>query len=121
MLDMLDPVSDYEASALSVDLRYIATDKLTLNTSLTQLSEETGLLGVQGSGILGLDGGSVTDAVTVGANYKIAEKWSVSGSATFGHTNAARYENSALAVSEDGLRSTSFKVSKDPPPGQIGH
>ncbi|MEO1658506.1 MAG: S8 family peptidase [Pseudomonadota bacterium] len=106
-------VANYEASAINLNARYALTDRMDLTTSYTQLHEDTGLLGTQGSGALALEGGATTDAVTIGADRFFDGGLVVSASATMGRTQGADFDQSILSVSDDGLTSTAFHIAAE--------
>ncbi len=106
-------VANYQASAINLNARYKLSDRMDLTTSYTQLHEDTGLLGTQGSGALALDGGATTDAVTFGADRFFDRGLVVSASATMGRTQGAEFDQSILSVTDDGLTSTAFQITAE--------
>lgn len=106
-------VANYEASAINLNARYALSDRIDLTTSYTQLHEDTGLLGTQGSGALALEGGATTDAVTIGADRFFDGGLVVSASATMGRTQGAEFDQSILSVTDDGLTSTAFQITAE--------
>ncbi len=110
-IDLLDGFDNYRASAYTAGFDHMVSDKLTVSGSYALLNEETGLLGSQGKGALSLSGGTITDSMTLGVTAKPVEDFTLSASATVGHTRGTRYENSLLGVSDDGLQSTAFALS----------
>jgi len=105
------PLSPYEAVASVIGIDYGIADGITLNASYTRLNEASGLLGGQGSGVLGLSGGSRTDALTWGATAALPDGIELMASATFAHTNATHFEHSALGISDGGLTSTAYEIA----------
>ena len=90
---------------------YTVSERLQLNGSYTLLDEETGLLGVQGAGALGLSGGALTDAVTFGADLSVSPTLTLAASATLAETRSTGFAGSALSVANGGIQSTAFMVA----------
>lgn len=111
--DYLGAVSDYEAQALTLDVAFTLSPKLELNTSYTRLSEATGLLGAQGAGALSLEGGAVSNAMTVGASYALTPDFKLSGTATVSRTAQTEFGDSTLALTDSGLTSTALAIAAD--------
>ncbi|MFC6199000.1 S8 family peptidase [Ponticaulis profundi] len=103
-------MADYSAQAASVSLNYQANEKLRFNLDYTQLQEADSLLGDQGTGLLAMEGGSVTDAVTFGTEFDLPARFTLAGSATLGKTRATRFDGDFLAISEEGLQSSAFAI-----------
>lgn len=106
-----DSVSDYEANALSMGMTYAVADRVELNAAYTRLNEKTGILGAQGGGLLSLDGGAITNAMTIGASYEVTPKLTLSVSGTSGKTVSKDVNNFVLEISDDGLMSTAFELA----------
>lgn len=106
-----DTLSDYQASAIMLDVSYAVAKNVRLNASFTRLDEETGVLGAQGEGAFSLDQGAVTNALTVGASYDISPRFSLSASASAGRTLSNGFGGGVLGVSEEGLTSTAFEFA----------
>ncbi len=104
-------VADYEATALSMEVGYDVSDAVTLTMSYTQLNEETGLLGLQGSGAFALEGGAATDALTLGAAADLGGGYALSVSATGGKTRAGDFDQSLLSVGDGGIHTTAFQIA----------
>lgn len=109
--DIVPGIAAYEASAMVVDLAYTPMNWASFNASYTQLDETTGLLGVQGMGALSLEGGAKTDALTVGAEFKLDSDLSLAFSATAARTRPGAFDDSGLAVSGEGIQSTAFELA----------
>ena len=109
-LSDFNTLSDYQANAITADVAYSLSKNFRFNVTLTHLEEETGVLGAQGSGLLSLDQGATTNSVTVGANYRLSPRFSLSASASAGRTHSNGFSNS-LGVAEDGLTSTAFEFA----------
>ena len=107
----LEALSDYQANAIFADVTYAVSDDVRLNASITHLEEQTGLLGAQGTGVLNLDEGSSSNAVTLGASYDVHPKVSLSGSVTGGRTFSNSASSAVIAVANDGLTSTAFELA----------
>ena len=118
----IDPVSlqevnplqgfdDYQASALAIDIAYDVNTRMTVTAGFADLTEDTGLLGVQGSSALSLSGGAKTSAATFGAEIEAARSFTVSASATLATTDADSFQGSAVSVADGGLKSSAFQVA----------
>ncbi|MBI1391538.1 MAG: S8 family serine peptidase [Alphaproteobacteria bacterium] len=105
-----DGVDDYRANAMTMNVGYAVGPGVDLTATYTYLDEATGFLGVQGAGALSLAGGAKTDAMTLGANVRMANGVDVSLSGSVGRTRGGQFENSILGV-EDGVRSTAFQIA----------
>lgn len=102
---------DYEASAITMALAHDLNETLTVNVSYARLREETGFLGAQGSGALGLSGGTDTDSFTLGFDLTPSKSWKFAASATLGKTHSTDFTDSNLSVSEEGVRSSAFALA----------
>ncbi|WP_417471208.1 S8 family peptidase [Maricaulis sp.] len=100
----------YEATAFLTDVSHRVGDDLTLHASYTWLNEATGLLGAQGQGALGLEGGATTDAISIGADADLAWGLSLSSSATLARTRAASFTDSLLSM-PDATVSSAFQLT----------
>ena len=112
--DPLIGLADYEASAVTANVAIAVASNVRLNASYTRLSEETGVLGAQGSGALALENGAATNALTIGASTDLHPKLTLAASATVGRTEGSdglTSSNSILSIGEEGLTSTAFEVA----------
>ncbi|MEA1941705.1 MAG: S8 family peptidase [Pseudomonadota bacterium] len=100
----------YSATAMVADIRHTMTDRFEVSATYTHLDEATGFLGAQGSGPLSFAGGARTDAVTVGAEAALPASLRLSVSATAARTQAGRFGDSLMQLSEDAM-STAFQVT----------
>lgn len=100
----------YAASAISLDISHAVSPRLGVQAAYTHLAEDQALLGGQGLGALAFEGGSRTDALTVGAHVAISASSSLSVSATAGLTGASDFGASALSL-PDSVSSTAFQIS----------
>lgn len=103
-------LAPYEAVAMHAGISHAFNEGLTVHASYTQLYEMTGLLGAQGSGTLGLEGGAQTSAVTLGADANLAFGLSLSASATMARTHGTAFDGSALSLA-DAANSTAFQLT----------
>lgn len=103
-------LSPYEAVAMHAGISHAFSDDLTVHASYTHLYEMTGLLGAQGTGTLGFEGGTQTSAVTLGADVNIAFGLSLSASATMARTHGTAFNGSAFSLS-NGANSTAFQIT----------
>ena len=100
----------YEATAMVADVRHSVTDRFDVSATYTHLDEATGFLGAQGTGPLGFDGGTQTDAVTVGADAWMPAAVQLSASATLARSRAGQFGDSLMQLSEDAV-STAFQIT----------
>ncbi len=110
-ISVLDGFDNYQAAAYTVGFNHVLTDKLTILGSYALLAEETGLLGSQGKGALSLNGGAMTDNVTLGVTATPNNDITLSASATIAQTRSTEFDNSLLGVAESGIQSTAFALS----------
>ncbi len=103
-------VADFSAQAANVSMAYQLNDQVRFNLDYTQLNERDSVLGDQGTGFLALEGGSVTDAVTFGAETSLPYGFAIASSATLGQTRSTQFEDGFLALSDDGLKSSAFAL-----------
>ncbi|TGY87675.1 hypothetical protein E5163_14680 [Marinicauda algicola] len=108
--EVLDGLSVYEAIAFFTGVSHEVSDRFVITLGYTHLHEATGLLGAQGTGVLDLDGGAATDAVTVGAEALLPARLSLSASATAARTAADGFDTRAISIGETPV-STAFQVS----------
>ncbi|MHA6287559.1 S8 family peptidase [Maricaulis sp. CAU 1757] len=107
---VINGLSAYEAIAFITDLRHQVSDSVSLHATYTRLDEATGFLGGQGAGMLALEGGVTTNAVTLGAEAVLPMAVTLSSSATVSHTGETRFDSGLLAVSEAPV-STAFQIT----------
>ena len=107
---LFDGVAPYQAFAANLDLSYPLGDQVTINGSLTQLHEATGLLGAQGGSILALEGGADTTALTVGLDARPSSRISLSASMTMAQTRTTAFDGGLLDIAER-IDSTAAQVS----------
>ncbi len=107
----LPSLADYRASAVNVDVAYDLSSRLALNVAYTRLNEATGVLGAQGVGVLALDDGATTDAVTLGASYALSPRLDLSFSATTGRTFDGELGTQSLGVASEGIVTTAFQFA----------
>tara|TARA_R110000868_G_scaffold51823_15_gene163926 strand:- start:16112 stop:18982 length:2871 start_codon:yes stop_codon:yes gene_type:complete len=108
--NLVDGISAYQAVAFLTDLSHDVGDTLTVHASYTLLHEATGLLGAQGSGGLSLEGGAMTDALTMGAEARLPFGLTLSSSATLARTRAASFGDSLLSM-PDATVSSAFQLT----------
>ena len=102
------PGQVYAANAENVGLDYVAGKHVVLHASLSNLHENSGLLGVQSlSG--DLNNGSSTRAASFGLDLNLSHSVMLSGSATVANTTAAGLQS--LTTSPGGLTSTSAEIA----------
>ena len=99
----------YQARAEQVGLDYAAADDLLLHTSLTELHENSGLLGMQSTDAADLANGSDTTGLTMGFDLSLPEDMLLSGSSTMARTITP--DGQALRVTSGGLWSSSAEIA----------
>ncbi|MDF1770033.1 S8 family peptidase [Maricaulis sp.] len=107
---LFEGVAPYQAFAANLDLSYPLSDRVTVNGSLTQLHEASGLLGAQGSSILALEGGADTTALTFGLDARPSSRISLSASMTMAQTRTTAFDGGLLDIA-DRIDSTAAQVS----------
>ncbi|RKQ89500.1 S8 family peptidase [Maricaulis maris] len=107
---LFDSVAPYQAFAANIDLSYPLSDLVTVNGSLTQLHEATGLLGAQGGSMLALEGGADTTALTFGLDAQPSARISLSASMTMAQTRTTAFDGGLLDIAER-IDSTAAQVS----------
>lgn len=103
-------IEPYQAGALHVNVRHRVSDRMSLNASLTQLHEATGLLGTQGASVLAMEGGADTSALTVGLETRPVERLSVNASLTAARTRTTGFSGDTLRIA-DAIGSTAAQAS----------
>ena len=103
-------LSEYEAQAANIAVDYQLTDNVSVSLDYTQLRERDSLLGDQGTGLFSLEGGAVTDAVTVGSDIALPFDFAIGASATLGQTDATEFDGGFLSIADGGLTSSAFAV-----------
>ncbi|WP_291845479.1 S8 family peptidase, partial [Maricaulis sp.] len=107
---LFDSVAPYQAVAANLDLSYPLNDRVTVNGSLTQLHEATGLLGAQGGSLLALEGGADTTALTFGVDARPSSRIGLSASVTMAQTRTTAFDGGLLDIA-DRIDSTAAQVS----------
>ncbi|MCA3254677.1 MAG: S8 family serine peptidase, partial [Alphaproteobacteria bacterium] len=112
----------YSSVAAQATVTYRATSNLTLTGSVTTLDEATGMLGMRSVDPRDLDGGSRTNAVTLGADVALGGGFRLSGSATASQTQTSG-RAAALGTQDRGLIGSSYQMalSKDRVFGKSDH
>lgn len=107
---LFEGVAPYQAFAANLDLSYPLNDRVTVNGSLTQLHEASGLLGAQGGSILALEGGADTTALTFGVDAQPSSRIGLSASVTMAQTRTTAFDGGLLDIAER-IDSTAAQVS----------
>lgn len=107
---IFDTLDAYAASALALDLRHQLSEVMSVQAGYTHLSEDAALLGGQGLGVLAFDGGSETDALTMGADVRLGDRMQLSVSGAVARTAATQYGDGIMTLSDPAL-STAFQLS----------
>jgi len=104
------PLDTQRSQASVAGLTYAVDKDISISAAYTQLTEDDGLLGSQGSGGLAFGGAAHTEGTTIGATAALAGGWTISGSGTMAHTTAPQSALSSLSLAQDGLQSTSYEL-----------
>lgn len=103
--------ADFAAQAAQVSGKYQLTGSTAIGLAYTQLNEADSMLGSQGTGILSLEGGAVTDSVTFSADTQLGHGVSLDLSATTAETRGTQFGGeSFLGLSDEGVASTAFAL-----------
>ena len=103
-----DGLRYYAARAEQIGLQYAASDALTLRSAITQLHEDSAVLGVQSVDRADFRGGSDTTAATMGFDLALPRGFSLTGSGTVGST---RLGGAQLETRSLGLISTAAELA----------
>ncbi len=112
-LRLHDTVLPYRSAAANVSLHQPVGDNLSLNAGYTYLQERDGVLGVQSTNPSAFSDGARTDAVSVGMEWGISQRISLSGTATLGRTRGQSNDVQMLSVNEDGITTSAFEAAID--------
>lgn len=104
-------LAPYSASAAHVSVTQPVGEKLEITAGYTFLNEQDGLLGVQTLDPSGFAGDAQTDAASIGMEYALSARVSLSGLATYGKTRSQSANGTAFAVSEGGVETSAFEAS----------
>ena len=99
----------YQAEAANLSASYQVARPLTLMIATTRLKENSGLLGVQSRAQGDLAGGSVTNAVTLGADINLGGSLQLSLSGTRGVTKTS--DGASLRTGEGGVVSSAYAAA----------
>jgi hypothetical protein len=99
----------YQAQAAQVGLDYAVAPGFLLHTSLTELHEDTGLLGVQSTASTDLAKGSDTTGLTMGFDLALPDKFLLAASSTVARTTMP--DGQSLGVTPGGLLSSSEEIA----------
>lgn len=98
----------YRAQAQNVQVDYRVDKRLGVTAAVTQLAENSSLLGLRSIEASDLGDGTTTRSITVAANYALTGNLALSASAT-GSRSQSR-GNAALRIGSDGLIGSSFQI-----------
>ena len=99
----------YQARAEQMGLDYSVTQGLLLHTSLTELHEDSGLLGTQSTDAFDLARGSDTTGLTMGFDLTLPDSMLLTASGTMARTTTP--DGQALRVTSGGLWSSSEEIA----------
>jgi hypothetical protein len=100
----------YRAAAGTMTLNWRADPRLTASLGYTLLSEDKSLLGTRSLDSSDLPGGTLTDAATLGADYRVGRGLSLTLTGTVGRTRAGDLDRQNIAVAPGGLVSSAWQV-----------
>jgi len=103
-------IEPYQAGAFHVRVQHVVSDRLSLNAAVTQLHEASGLLGSQAGGVLAMDGGADTSALTIGLAAHPTDRVSFNASMTAARTHSTDFSGDSLSLS-DAIESTAAQIS----------
>ncbi len=109
----LSPFATNKAQASVMGVDYQVMDGLTVKASYTNLRENNGMFGAQGSGLFDMERGSSTAATTLSASYVLPQGWSLLGSATMARSAAPSFSSAALSFNGSNLTSTAYEFVAD--------
>ncbi|GGY37965.1 S8 family peptidase [Parvularcula lutaonensis] len=103
-----------DAAATYAEIAWAPSERLSIGVGFTGLVEENAVLGAQGAGILSMENGAATGALTLTGRYELAPTLSLTASATGARTTSLD-DQRALAIAKDGLLSSAmqFTITKD--------
>ena len=107
--DTLSSARFYSAQAAHIGADWSPSRRLTLHASVTQLREDSGLLGVQSLDSTQLKGGSTTRGATMGFDLHLSPSLMLTGSGTVATTTTPA--DQALTTGPGGLNSSSAEVA----------
>ncbi len=99
----------YQAEAANLSVSYQVAKPLTLMIATTRLKEDSALLGVQSRAQGDLAGGSVTNAVTLGADISLGKSLQLSVSGTRGVTKTG--DGAGLRTGDGGIVSSAYAAA----------
>lgn len=103
-------VPTYEAAATYVSVEQPLSETFSLSAGYTRLSETDGALGTRSSLQGAFDGGTITDAFSVGTDWQISNRVALTGTATFGKSRSSD-PFGAIALGEDGVSTSAFEAA----------
>jgi hypothetical protein len=107
---LIDGLSSYRAQAFLADIRHDLSDSVQIQASYTMLNEDTGFLGAQGTGPLAMEGGTQTDALTIGAEAYVPLNLTLNASATMARSRANAFDGGVLQLQDDVI-SSAFQLT----------
>ena len=100
----------YRAAAGTMTLTWRADPRLTTTAAYTLLSEDKSLLGTRSLDSTDLPDGAITDAATLGADYRVTKGLSLTLTGTVGRTRAGDLDRQNIAVASGGLVSSAWQA-----------
>ena len=100
----------YRAAAGTMTLAWQADRRLSTTLGYTLLSEDKSLLGTRSLDSSDLPNGTLTDATTLGADYRVGGGLSLTLAGTMGRTRAGDLGKQNVAVASGGLVSSAWQV-----------
>ncbi len=109
LLQQDSPAAVYSANAQQFGLDYAAGRRLAFHVGLTQLREDSGLLGIQSLQAATLQNGSTSRAASLGVDFELTPSLSLSASGTVAKTHTVGDQN--LTTAAGGLTSTAAEIA----------
>ncbi|MGB3721644.1 MAG: S8 family serine peptidase [Pacificimonas sp.] len=103
-------LDDYEATGLTFGVHLTPSDDVNVSLSYTRLKEDSAILGVQSQIADDIDGGSASDALTLGIDANLPHGFQLAASATASKTTGGD-SNQLISVADGGIMSTAFAAS----------
>lgn len=110
-LDRYAGLTPYAAQATTANIQLQPSDSVTFRLGATQLDEENGLFGGQGTGVFALDGGTQTQAITADVEHQLSSTLTLAASITSAQTRGNDTGTSLLQLSDGGVTSLAYEVA----------
>ncbi len=111
MIALNRTVKPYEARAANFSLVQSLGNAVSLNAGYTYLSEAQGLLGVQSLNPTTFNDGGKTDAASIGMDWALSDRITLSSSATLGRTRSQQAGDQLLTAADGGITTSAFEAA----------